>query len=83
MSAVTPAALRSMLDGPHFDWREVEHLAPDLPSDRCVAEIVSASLTVIRCVIDDLVGMADWDTGRSAGRTLMLGVRTLDDTGCS
>src|SRR5665647_996932 len=73
ISAVTPAVLRSMLDGPHFDWREVEHLAPDLPSDRCVAEIVSASLTVIRCVIDDLVGIGDrgeilaWSTGLLAG----------------
>src|SRR5664279_1740669 len=69
ISAVTPAALRSMLDGPHFDWREVEHLAPDLPSDRCVAEIVSASLTAVRCVVDDLVGIGDrgeilaWSTG--------------------
>jgi hypothetical protein len=51
--------LGAVLDGRHGDRRKVEHLSADLAGDRCVTQVITTRLAVIRGMVDDLVGFSD------------------------
>jgi hypothetical protein len=48
-----------MLDGCCLCRWEVQHLAADLPGERCIADFISISLAVVGCVVDGLVRILD------------------------
>jgi hypothetical protein len=67
-----------MLDGRDGDRWEVEHLSTDHAGDRCTSQVATARFTVIRAMVDDLVGIDHrWEVPpRSTGLLARLLPRT-------